>query len=364
MGFLCEKEYCTGCGACVNSCPVNCIRMEADGEGFFYPSMDGTRCIGCGKCSRACPALRPRRPAGGETRAYAAHCLDDALLKDSASGGLSALLALDMLERGGAVFGAVFDGHFQVRHRMLEQKEELPALQGSKYAQSHMGDAYRRAKELLEAGRPVLFTGTPCQIAGLRTFLGRDYDGLLCQDLICHSIPSPGVWENYLAELEEAQGSPAEAVSFRDKEEGWGRYRFRTEFADGSVRSVPGREEAYMRAFLGGLICRPSCHRCGFKGISRPSDITLADFWGVKKVCPEAMERQGVSLALVHTPRGGEALARLAGKAAIREVDPGEAVKYNPAAVRAMPESPNRSAFWAGYTGRGLAELVSSCLDG
>lgn len=201
-----EKERCTGCWACANGCPAGCISMEPDEEGFLYPKIDAAACTDCGLCRRVCPAARSVPVEGDVPKAYALHALDRELLEGSASGGGSALLAQSMLERGGVVFGAVFDEAFLVYHDRIENMAELERFQGSKYPQSAVGDVYRQTKALLERGTPVLFTGTPCQIAGLRAYLARDYEGLLCQDLICHSVPSPRVWRAYLSELERAHG--------------------------------------------------------------------------------------------------------------------------------------------------------------
>ena len=222
-----EKERCTGCWACANGCPAGCISMEPDEEGFLYPKIDAAACTDCGLCRRICPAARSVPVEGDVPKAYALHALDRELLEGSASGGGSALLAQRMLERGGVVFGAVFDEAFLVYHGRIENMAELERFQGSKYPQSAVGDVYRQTKALLERGTPVLFTGTPCQIAGLRAYLARDYEGLLCQDLICHSVPSPRVWRAYLSELERAHGGRAASVCFRHKAEGWTRYQFR-----------------------------------------------------------------------------------------------------------------------------------------
>ena len=358
-----EKERCTGCWACANGCPAGCISMEPDEEGFLYPKIDAAACTDCGLCRRVCPAARSVPVEGDVPKAYALHALDRELLEGSASGGGSALLAQRMLERGGVVFGAVFDEAFLVYHGRIENMAELERFQGSKYPQSAVGDVYRQTKALLERGTPVLFTGTPCQIAGLRAYLARDYEGLLCQDLICHSVPSPRVWRAYLSELERAHGGRAASVCFRHKAEGWTRYQFRVEFTDGEAAVMPGKDNPYMQAFLGGLICRPSCHQCPFKGLSRPSDITLADFWGVKQICREALERQGTTLALVHTEKGAAALEALRERAAVTEVDPVAAVTYNRAVLRPSPAAPRRKMFWRAYRGNGLEEIARRCLE-
>lgn len=363
MQQIVAQDRCVGCGACMNGCPKQCITMAAGEGGFLYPSINESLCIDCGHCQTVCPALHHEAYAAEPLpKACAAHHLEDEALEHCSSGGVFQLLAQDVLQRGGVVFGAAFDGSFQVTHRQAETWEEAKAFQSSKYVQSTIGTAYRQAKSILDAGRPVLFTGTPCQISGLRLFLGKDYPGLICQDIVCHSIPSPKVWSDYLAEHIEMRRSPIVNVQFRKKEPHWEGYHFQIAFEDGSLYNCPGSDSSYMKAFLNGLISRPSCYSCPFKGLHRASDLTLADFWGVRQVCPSAFHEKGTSLVLLHSQKGVELFKRISKNLAVQEVDPVQAVSYNQAAVSPCTRSKRYAWFWAHNTGKDLDSLVAKCL--
>lgn len=279
MQRLCEHKSCMGCAACANSCPKGCIHMEADGEGFLYPRIDEAVCISCNRCSTVCPVLsRSSKTPLDAPRAYAAHNLDKNIVGSSSSGGVFTALAQNVLEEGGVVYGAAFRENFSVAHCRVETADQLPVFRGSKYAQSDVALSYRQVCDDLNAGRKVLFSGTPCQVAGLRSFLGKDYSDLLCVDIICHSVPSPKVWQEYLRELQVKAGEKIASASFRDKREGWEGYYLRVGFADGREDLRRGNDNYYMKAFIQGLSTRPSCYNCSFKGQNRGSDITLGDF--------------------------------------------------------------------------------------
>lgn len=236
MQQIVAQERCVGCGACMNGCPKQCITMVNAEGGFLYPSIDQSLCVDCGHCQAVCPALHHEAYAAEPLpKAYAAHHLEDEALEHCSSGGIFQLLAQDILQRGGAVFGAAFDDSFQVTHRQAETWEEAKEFQSSKYVQSTIGTAYRQAKSILDSGRSVLFTGTPCQISGLKLFLGKDEPNLLCQDIICHSIPSPKVWADYLNVHTEKHHCGIKEVQFRKKEPNWEGYHFQITFEDGSI---------------------------------------------------------------------------------------------------------------------------------
>jgi len=197
---LVKRELCTGCGACYSICPVHCISMQEDPEGFLYPVIEKEKCTSCKKCENVCPAIvqgNERKPLS----VYAAKNLNEEIRRQSSSGGIFTLIAESIIQKGGVVFGARFNGNWEVVHDYTETEEGLAAFRGSKYVQSRIGDTYLKAKDFLLAGRKVLFSGTPCQIAGLKAFLQKDYDNLLTVDLICHGVPSPLVWKRYLDEV-------------------------------------------------------------------------------------------------------------------------------------------------------------------
>ena len=216
-----EQVKCTGCSACANICPKQCISMVADLEGFLYPSVDTKECINCGLCEKICPILKKNPIKSDDIIAYAAMLNNTDIRLESSSGGVFTAIAESVIDKNGVVFGAELDENFNVIHTYVETKEELKKFRGSKYVQSVIGETYKRAKGFLDQGRFVLFTGTPCQIGGLYAYLNKDYDNLITQDLICHGVPSPMVWRKYLEFREDISHAGVRRMSFRHKKYGW-----------------------------------------------------------------------------------------------------------------------------------------------
>ena len=295
-----EKKACCGCAACADGCPTGAVRMVEDREGFRYPEIDAELCVHCGRCEVVCP-FRGERQGDGGRLFFGARAGDEGLRLGSSSGGVFPVLAEFVLQKGGAVFGAAFDGAMEVVHREARDREELEGLKRTKYVQSRLDGVYRRVEERLNEGRWVLFCGTACQAEALRRFLGREEPRLLLADLVCYGAPSPGVWRNYVEVLERRHGRVT-AFSFRDKRNrDQGHTRAFTaegvEYADSLYRDL------FCRLYFGNLIIRPSCHECPFASPDRGSDFTLGDFWGVEKVRPEADDGMGVSLVILHTEK-------------------------------------------------------------
>ena len=363
MQRLCAPESCTGCSACANSCPKNCIRMEADAEGFLYPRTDETACISCNRCTEVCPVLAESQGAvSAEPKAYAAHNRDAAVVESSSSGGVFTALARSVLEEGGIVFGAAFQKDFTVAHCPVESAENLFVLQGSKYSQSNVGSCYNQARENLKSGRKVLFSGTPCQIAALRSVLGRDYPNLLCVDIICHSVPSPKVWQTYLRNTEEQTGKKVVRANFRDKRDGWKNYYLCTHMNDGREALRQGNDNYYMKAFIQGLSTRPSCYDCKFKGQNHIGDITLGDFWGVESLCPEAFYEKGTSLVLIQNEKGQAAYDKIASELESLPINASKALQGNPAYCVASQPHRNRDVFFRQLECESLEDLVACLL--
>lgn len=356
-----DKERCCGCGACAQACPVQCISMRHDEEGFPYPAVDTARCTGCGLCERICPYNRPLTPRRPQ-RIAAFTNPDETVRMSSSSGGLFTALAEGVLARSGRVFGATFDSDWSVCHTSVAERGELVRLRGSKYVQSDTRRTFAEARSLLKEGREVLYTGTPCQIAGLRSFLGREYDNLLLVDFTCHGVPSPGLWQKYLRERLDAlfpgerRGPEAiDRISFRDKRHGWRRYSL-TLCADGREASATRYEDAWLRGFLADLYLRPSCHSCAFRRFTGGSDLTISDFWNIPKYLPETDEhrRSGVSLAYVHTGKGSAAIERSG-----CDATPLGRYAYPPMIYRPTDPSPYRRSFFEGIRrGERLHTLV------
>lgn len=342
-----EKKNCTGCHACYSICPTKAIVMNRDAEGFLYPAVNEALCVNCRKCEKVCPILSPKKADDRRVNpaAYAAQTKDEQTRRNSSSGGIFTELATCVLRQGGAVFGAAFNEDFSVSHICIETEAELEKLRGSKYVQSTIGMAYEEARRKLQTGSPVLFTGTLCQIGGLYRFLGKDYDNLYTQDIICHGVPSPMVWQKYVGFREEAVSAKLNRVFFRHKKYSWKAYCVQFEFSNHSKYTQKASDDLYMRSFLRNLCLRPSCYHCAFKTQNRVSDITLADFWGIEKMCPSLDDDRGTSLVIVHSKKGRTLFEKISNNVVCREVDLDEAVKYNASMTKSAPMSGNRDAF-------------------
>jgi len=302
-----DPQLCTGCAACEASCGTHAISMVPNEEGFLYPSIDANACTECKLCERICP-VNPEHPKDlfhHEPQEFlAAWNKDEEIRRQSSSGGVFTALAENILEQGGAVVGAAFDESFKVRHIMIENKDELAKLRGSKYVQSEVSSAlYGRIKSELRDGRKILFSGTPCQVAGMRQVM-RKQEGILYVDILCHGVPSPKLWEEYRATLNAAPSS----FSFRDKITGWKDYSI-SWLINGSVHKELGRDNAYMHAFLRDYTLRMACYACSYAKMERVGDLTLADFWGIEKCYPEYDDDKGTGLVLVNDSHGRLSLA-------------------------------------------------------
>ncbi len=356
---LASRYHCTGCGACLNACKSGALKLSTDEEGFRYPEIDFLKCIHCNACERACPADQVLPPQKAPN-AYYAFANDRDTCKNSSSGGLFSLLAAEILRQGGVVFGVGFDEAFRVCHQRIDREEDIARLRTSKYVQSDMGMTFREAEALLRAGRTVFFAGTPCQIAALKQYLKRDYENLFTQDIICHGVPSPKIWEKYLSEVHG--GKVIRSISFRDKTLGWNDFSMKATYADGSNYRELATKDPFERAFLANLILRPSCYQCQYKTVARVSDLTLADYWGVETVHPELAAQQGVSLVLTHTEKGERLLAAVRKWATVEETDLERATKLNHATTHSVPWHRNREQFFDAAQTQPLAPLVKKCL--
>ena len=346
MIHITNKHNCCGCSACSSICSKHCISMQVDNEGFFYPKVNEANCIDCGLCEKVCPELHPfeeRKPQ----KVYAAINKDEEIRLKSSSGGIFYLLAEKTIAEGGVVFGARFDEQWQVVIDYTETKEGVKAFMGSKYVQACMATAYADAKRFLSEGRKVLFSGTPCQIAGLHHFLRKSYDNLLTVDIICHGTPSPKVWSRYLDEVVTAGRKAINDVQFRNKGNGWKAFNFTMEYnKDEQSISLCSHHQQnhFMRAFLCDMILRPSCYQCQAKSGSSHSDITIADFWGINTEIPEMDDDKGTGLVLVNTDKGLFAIDW--SKINHQETTADVALSHNPAYSRSVIAHPKRIDFF------------------
>lgn len=319
-----QKENCCGCNACVQRCPQQCISMHEDIEGFLYPQVDQSKCINCNLCNKVCPVLNqgdPRQPL----QVKAAKNPDKQIRIASSSGGIFTLLAEQILQIHGVVFGARFNDNWEIVHDFTETKDGLEAFRGSKYSQSKIGTAYQQVEFFLKGSRTVLFSGTPCQIAGLRHFLLKEYPNLLTVEVICHGVPSPALWRRYLKTIVNKTVTPLPdvihplkqtitSISFRDKESGWNKFSIvikglglnknGKQISNKILLSETEDKNSYMQGFIHDLYLRPSCYACPSKSLKSGSDLSIADFWGVGYYCTKMDDDLGVSAVLINTQKG------------------------------------------------------------
>ncbi len=354
-----RKERCCGCGACSEVCAHKAITMLPDAEGFLYPVTDKNLCTDCGLCNKVCPFINKDKSRIPKN-VYAARNKNLSTRLRSSSGGLFTLLAEQVINDNGVVFGAKFDSDWSVVHASAETMEECKAFVGSKYVQSRLGSTFSEVRRHLKDGRKVLFSGTPCQVAALRKFLRKDYDNLLLIDVVCHGAPSNKVWQHYidqtLATSDKKRGDII-SISFRDKRNGWGNYGVSIRFKDGTDRFEPMVENSHMQSFLKDLSIRPSCFECVCRDGRSGADISLADFWGLCYALNYEDDNKGTSLELVWNKKGQEATASLA--ADFRRALYYKAFKYNTAIVLS-PKRPNvREEFWRIFNSEGLEKALS-----
>ena len=356
---ICSYKLCSGCGACASSCPQNCIEMKADNEGFLRPEIDYSKCISCGKCRNICPVINRYKDDNREPKVIAAKNKDDAVRLSSSSGGVFFAVAEKIIESGGVVFGAGFDKDMNVVHKFSETVEGIKEFKGSKYVQSNIGNSYLKAKEFLDAGRVVLFTGTPCQIGGLQAYLGKEYNNLYTLDFICHGVPSPLVWQKYVKYKEKKAASKTQSAFFRHKKYGWKKFSLQFKFSNCSENLQVLSEDLYMQGFLADLYLRPSCYQCSFKNMHRVSNITLADFWGIDNIAPEFNDDKGTSLVLIHSLKGESLWEEVSSKFDVLKVDFDDAIKSNLSYLRSVKAPALRKTFFKKLNKKPINRLIS-----
>ena len=360
-------DACCGCGACAARCPKGCVEMESDRCGFMRPSVDFESCCGCGVCDAVCPAIVGRSEDGLREVVWAKSRNETERLSSS-SGGVFALFAHDVLKAGGVVCGAAWDdGCKHVRHVLVDSDGGLDSIMRSKYVQSAVGrEVYEGVRDALRTGRRVLFSGTACQVAGIRAYLGKlaDSDGFLAVDVICHGVPSPLLWERWAEYKEGRAGALLCGVNMRSKATSWLSYSARYEYlaekggapvCDGSVF----RDDWFMKAFLVNASLRPSCFACPAKR-SCGSDVTLGDFWGIQSAHPEVDFEGGVSAVLANTAKGFAAVKALAGEIESGASSLEKVVAGNPSLVNSVAPYSKRDEFMKGLAdGRSVEELMA-----
>ena len=350
-----DRSDCSGCSACSQICPVECIRMENDAEGFLYPVIDTSKCINCDRCRDICVRAQSHLTERNVTseKSYLAYSRDDDIRRGSSSGGLFSMIAETVLSKGGLVCGAGFDRDFKVRHMFVSALADLPGLRGSKYVQSETGNSYKRIREELERGRLILFSGTPCQVDGLLACLGKEYENLYTQDILCHGVPSPAVWKEYL--LMRSGGELVKDVSFRDKTYGWHYFSMKIETDKRKyVRRLD--EDTYLRLFLDDVILRPSCYACHHKSIHHKADFTLGDCWGKTDGLKD--DDRGISLLFVNSDKGQKLIGELENDVLFYEIPFEDAVLKQKVMTESVPYNQNRELFFSMAEELGIREAL------
>ena len=382
MIHISNPKDCCGCEACVQVCSKHCIDLHRDDMGFLYPHVNEELCIDCSLCEKVCPILHPFENKEPQ-QVFASKNTNANERKSSSSGGLFILLAKQVISHGGVVFGVTYDKEWNPVHSFSENMDGLAQFQGSKYVQSRIDGAYTKAKSFLDEGREVLFSGTPCQIAGLKHFLRKKYNNLLTVEVICHGVPSPGVWQDYLELIRRPQGTSAgnntvltslnetpsiEGISFRDKQNGWRKFGFVVRFSDDQsatgkfgLSSVNAynineyhKENLYMKAFLNNLILRPSCFSCPAKAGKSNADISLGDFWSIKRFLKEWDDDGGVTLVYLNSDKGQDYFQHLA----CDNIELNPAIRYNKMYYESTSEKYPSEKFWEAYRQQGLKSIL------
>lgn len=348
-----DKHNCCGCSACASICPKHCITMQADSEGFLYPSVDIDKCVDCHLCERVCPCINSEQ-SQNPIECYGAKNNDDSIRRQSSSGGIFTAIAEGVINKEGVVFGAAFDNEWKVVHTHTETIDGIAAFRGSKYVQSGIGDSFRQVKAFLKSGREVLFSGTPCQVAGLKRFLRKDYENLLTIEVVCHGVPSPKIWREYLSSLEIKNIS---SISHKDKTTGWRGYSFTIKDINQKVVfTEKASDNKYMMAFIRNLTLRPSCFSCPAKAGRSHADITLADYWGIEHLLPELDDNKGTSFICINSPKGLALVNEL--NIQIIRADFQKTTPYNSCIVKSTIEPVARKQFWKEYEKQGIAALL------
>ena len=354
-----NNQLCSGCGGCVEICPISCISLTPSSDGFLKAAADEQQCIDCGLCTRKCSMLSAHHTDMVAT-AWAAYHKNSNIRNISSSGGVFYALAKEIIQRGGIICGAAFNQELNLRHTLVYDLENLPQLCGSKYLQSDVRGVYPKIKEAVQAGKTVLFVGTPCQVAGLYTAIGRRPENLITCDLVCHGVPSPGLFQGYLRHLENKYKSKIVSFRFRSKEKANARMSYTVKLGlkqnnTDIFRYISGDEEPYTMRFISGTLQAESCYQCPFASTARTGDLTFADYWGYETAHPELENILGVSLVLANSEKGRILIE------ALQEVQliPTQPEKYLPQnnhLSTPIQKHPERDSLYAAFAKQGFTK--------
>ena len=358
------KHNCSGCGACAQICALDAIKMTADEDGFLYPATDSNKCVRCGRCVSVCPFNNENKNEKPQ-EFFAAKSKKPSTVKASSSGGAFYEISKVFCDDNYAVFGAEMTENLKVCHGFITDFSGISKLQKSKYVQSDTGGSFKKAKEFLDVGTKVLFSGTPCQIAGFKNFLGKDYENLITVDIICHGVPSQQLFDKYLSELSEKLGEKIISFTFRNKKNfdkkktNQKTVLIKTESGKEIVREVLQCE--YLAAFHEAMFYRPSCGECPFAALQRTGDITLGDFWGAEKFFDGFDDGRGVSLVIANTAKGKLLLEKADMDFIVSDAETASA--YNAQLKKPASAHKNRDKFFDLIKTHGFCESVRECMD-
>lgn len=354
-----NKKDCCGCTACMNICPVGAIEMQSDEEGFLYPRINEEKCIDCKLCEKICPKINRKFKNKTILNSYSVRSKDKKILNTSTSGGFFTPIAKYILKNKGYVYGAGYGKKLEVIHKEVRKEEELEELRGSKYVQSNLNNTFKHIREHLQIGNLVLFTGTPCQVEGLKNFLGKEYDNLYTIDLVCHGVPSPKLWGKYVEYQEKRNNSKIKEAYFRNKTYGYHGGTMKLKFENGKTYYGSARTDYMLKAFFKEISSRPSCYECSWKGRNRASDYTIYDCWSYSKLTSKKDDNLGHTNLFVNTKKAKELLEKISEEIEIQAVDENLAIEYDGIMVEnsAVPNK-YRNEFYKYLNDNGLEKTI------
>ena len=354
-----KKEECCGCSACYNACSHNAIAFAPDEEGFNYPKVNKDSCIDCGLCEKVCPIIcrdNKTNRTSSYKKIYACRLKDEDILHKSSSGGAFPAIAIPVLERGGVVVGATYTPTMEVAHLVIESPADLVKLQGSKYVQSNLNNVFRDIRVFLKSGRLVLFSGTPCQVDGLKHFLIKDYPNLVTVDIVCHAVASPKVFWDYVRYAEKQHGDKMKWINMRDKEKrGWQhlysqRFLFENKGSVIDSTKVIGWNYIYFSQFIN----RPSCYECRYANLDRPGDFSISDLWDDNNTIPSFKDPRGASMMMLNTDKAVDLFKNINFLIEFCEISIETALQPN--LQRPTPAREDRDVFWNYYNKYGFSK--------
>lgn len=355
-----DKRMCSGCTACHSVCPKRCITMEMDEEGYLYPVVDKSTCINCGLCEKVCPISKEVPLNDYVPQAFAVQNKDEQIRRQSASGGAFTAFADYVIEKGGYVFGGAFDESFGVRHIGVDNKTNLAKLRCSKYVQSNLEGCFPKVKELLKKGKLVLFSGTPCQVNGVKSYLRKEYSNLITLDLVCHGTPSPGLWRSYIDWYKSRHQVELSLVSFRDKPFGYAGSTMSIKDENGNIKYTTRDVQFFKKVFFADINNRPSCFACHFKSVKRNSDLTLYDCWHMNKIDASLDDDKGSTWVIIQSERGKQLFENVADKIRFCHAEVSTAIELDGDMATECPvPSPMRKQFFRDYNVLSFEELVN-----